>query len=396
MRTQTITLSISSGVVTFGMGLLAAVLPAYAQSLGASAALVGLLLASFGIARLLASLPAAWLARRVGERRMLVGSPAIIAPIAALCALPGGLWALALLCTAEGAAATAFATVSVAAIVGDAGPERRGRSLAGYQSAGLLGAALGPAVGGTAAQLFGARAAFLLYAVLAALVAVWLHWRLDWPSAARSAAPAAHLEPASRPAGQLLIDPRLLALWPIAFALIFTRIGVQLVIAPLLGAGRLGQQPQGIGLALSLSSFAALAAFYPAGALADRYGRSVAIVLGGLGMAGALALFAVSESYAAFVGAALLLGAGSGLIGPAPAAYLADVVPARDRATGVGMYRTLGDLGATLAPPLLGWVADRSGYGAALLVAGAPLLIAASVFAWLAPATQPAGSRFTR
>lgn len=43
MRTHTITLAVGTGVTTFGMGLLAAVLPVYAQSLGAGAALVGLL-----------------------------------------------------------------------------------------------------------------------------------------------------------------------------------------------------------------------------------------------------------------------------------------------------------------------------------------------------------------
>ena len=91
--------------------MLAPVLPAYAQSLGASATLVGLLLASFGVTRLFVSLPASWLAGRVGHRRLLVGSPLITAPAAALCAAAGGFWVLALFCIVEGAAAPPWMTI---------------------------------------------------------------------------------------------------------------------------------------------------------------------------------------------------------------------------------------------------------------------------------------------
>src|SRR5581483_10901404 len=103
-RSKGIALAGGAGLTSFGMGLLAPVLPSYAQSLGASATLVGLLLASFGITRLLMGLLAAGFARWVGYRRLLVGSPAIIAPVATLCALVGGFWALALFCLVEGAA----------------------------------------------------------------------------------------------------------------------------------------------------------------------------------------------------------------------------------------------------------------------------------------------------
>ena len=53
-------LAIGAGLTAFGMGLLIPILPGYAQSLGASVSVVGLLLASFGVARLVTSLPASW------------------------------------------------------------------------------------------------------------------------------------------------------------------------------------------------------------------------------------------------------------------------------------------------------------------------------------------------
>lgn len=340
-------------------------------------------------ARLLAALPAAWLARRLGSRRLLVGSPALTAPVAALCALPGGLWALALFCLVEGAAAAVFATIGTAAVAG-ASPEERGRSLAAYQAAGLFGAAAGPAIGGLVSQQWGPRAPFLLYAVLAALAAGWLQWRLH-PEGIRRVpalpiALAADARNDSRPVWRLFGDPRLLPFWLIAFALVFTRVGTQLVIAPLLGAGRLGLQPRAVGLALSMAGVGGLATFYPAGWLADRHGRKAAVVPGGLAMVAALALLATSTGYVTFALAALLLGAGSGLVGPAPAAHLVDHVPDADHLTGVALYRTSSDLGATLAPPLLGVIMDRTGYDMAILAAAALLSVAAGAFVWLAPA----------
>ena len=114
------------------------------------------------------------------------------------------------------------------------------------------------------------------------------------------------------------------------------------------------------------------------------------VIPGGLGMVGALALFAASGSYPLFLVAAVLLGLGSGLAGPAPAAGLADALPDEDRTTGVGVYRAIGDVSAALAPLLLGWFADQGGYNTALFAAAALLFAAVGMFAWRASADQAA------
>ena len=80
------------------------------------------------------------------------------------------------------------------------------------------------------------------------------------------------------------------------------------------------------------------------------------------------------------VTAALLLGVGSGLAGPAPGAYLADIFSGNDLATGVGVYRLVGDTGATIAPLFLGWITDRGGIGINLWVSLMVLLVAISLF----------------
>ena len=395
MRSTRLALAIGTGSASLGMGLLVPILPAYAASLGASATLIGLLLTSFGLTRLVVGLPSAWLAQRIGHRRLLVGSPALIAPVAAGCAVVGGFWPLAAFCLVEGGAAAAYATAGAAAAVAEPAPQERGMTLALYQAAGLLGAALGPAIGGIVGQQFGLRAPFVVYALLSAAVAWWL---------GRALGPDAFLPPLDQ-AGQLAHDRRsgrwwlasrdLLPLWLFAFILAAARTGTQLVAAPLLGAGRLGLSPRDIGLSLSTGGFAAVAVLYPAGWLAGRYGRKPVSAAGGLLMAGALVIFAASSSTASYVLAALMLGVAGGATGLAPVAYLADRVSDANRTLAVGTYRTLGDAGAAAAPLLLGWLIEQGSVRLSFLVTAAALLAGSALFAWLSPAGIAATARVT-
>lgn len=86
--------------------------------------------------------------------------------------------------------------------------------------------------------------------------------------------------------------------------------------------------------------------------------------------------------------AAMLFGVGSGLAGPAPSAYLADVVRTTERTIAIGLNRTLGDAGAALAPPLLGGLADLGGYALPLFAAAILLVVVTGVFGQFAPSER--------
>ena len=89
-----------------------------------------------------------------------------------------------------------------------------------------------------------------------------------------------------------------------------------------------------------------------------------ACVLSGL----ALYAFSLSRSYAWFLFSGTLLGIGTGLAGPAPAAYVADVAQPGQRGLTMGVYRTFGDVGVSIGPMALGWLADHVSYASALRV----------------------------
>src|SRR5581483_12155797 len=126
-----------------------------------------------------------------------------------------------------------------------------------------------------------------------------------------------------------------------------------------------------------------------AGVLADRYGRRWVIVPATLVSGLSLVLFALSGSYTMFLAASVVWGGGSGLSGPAPAAYVADIAPPAVRGQLFGLYRSVADLGYIAGPLLLGWMADR-GYSAPLYLTAAMFLVSGTLFALRAPETRVA------
>jgi MFS family permease len=97
----------------------------------------------------------------------------------------------------------------------------------------------------------------------------------------------------------------------------------------------------------------------------------------------ALAVLALSGDVTGFLVGAGLLALATSISGPAPAAFAADAVPAEMRGFSLGMFRTAGDLGLLVGPPVLGLIADAGGYGLAFGVNAAVVALATLVFVWV-------------
>ena len=359
---------VATGIIMLGQGVIGPVLPLYAKDFGVSATMVGATISVFGLARMLLNLPAGFLSDRFGRRLLLVGGPVITALGSFLSAGAGDIWQLLAFRFIAGAGSAMFMTGALILVTDISRPDNRGRMLGLYQGSLLLGVSIGPAVGGLTAELAGLRAPFIVVGLLAAVCAVWALRTM--PETYRMSAPPERSNdsedttaPAEGPFSfrSLFTNLGFTLISMVTFSIFFTRTGSRQTILALLGSERLGLSAGALGGVFAMMALLNLAAIGPSGAWADRFGRKRVIVPSAFITAGALLLFAVTGNIGLFLVAAVLQGIGTGLAGPAPAAYAADIVPAAGRGVSMGLYRTYSDVGFVIGPLLLGWIADATG-----------------------------------
>ncbi len=382
---------VATGVIMLGQGVIAPVLPLYAKDFGVSTTMIGASISVFGLARILFNLPAGLLSDRLGRRLLLVGGPIITAAGSFLSAFAGDIWSLLVFRFIAGIGSAVFMTAGITLVADISTPENRGRMLSLHLGSLLIGVSIGPAVGGLTAELINLRAPFILVGVLSAACAVWAlrvmpetHRRAVTAGAGEQVAGETEVEvtaaPPSAPVSirSLAGNMGLLLVSLVTFSIFFTRTGARQTVLPLSGNEEFGLSAGLLGLIFAMMALINLATIIPSGAWADRFGRKRVIVPSALLAAGALGLFAVTDSLPVFLIAAVLLALGTGISGPAPAAYAADVIPAQARGMGMGLFRTYSDIGFVVGPLLLGWIADATGgfgwplaFNAALMAAGA-------------------------
>lgn len=385
-------------VVMMGHGIISPVLPLFAKSFGVGAALAGLTISIFGVARLIMNLPAGFLSDRFGRRILLVGGPAIAALGGLLSGLSPDFSALLAFRFISGAGSAMYMTGAMIFLVDITSEENRGRIMSLYQGSILLGVAVGPAVGGGVAELAGIRSPFFLVAVLAGLAALWSLARMpetakrvelggDRPDSSvleRDVGPPPQRIGTSAAIRSLLSRPDFLLVSLLTMSIFLTRTGGRLTLLPLVGEERLGLGFGALGAIFGMMTVLNLFVLLPAGTMIDRVGRKAVIIPSALITGAGLTLFALSGDVWVFVLAGVVHGIGSGIVGPAPAAYAADIAPEGMRGVSMGLYRTFGDAGFVIGPVMLGSIADLAGFGFALVFNAAILVAFALLFALFA------------
>jgi MFS family permease len=262
-------------------------------------------------------------------------------------------------------------------------PQTRARVIAANQGALLFGVSIGPALGGLLAEGFGFRVPFFVVAVASALTAVYAFMRL--PETHHGANAPARPAPTEHSAWRQLVFSRdFVSVAAVTAAVFLTRAGSRMTLMPLLAAAQFGYSAGALGVLFTVMALVNLAGLGPAATIADRFGRKWTIVPSGAIVAAALLGLALSSAEGGFLAAAALLAVGTAVIGPAPAAYVADITPPNIRGLAMGLYRSAGDVGFVLGPFLLGALADATSIPWALAVNALLFAAATASFGWLA------------
>ena len=434
-------LIVASFMIAVGFGLVAPVLPNYAQNFNATVTMATMVVSALAITRLLFAPTAGKIITRFGERPVYTIGMLIVSVTSFMIAFAWDYWVLLAARAAAGIGSVMFTVSAMGLLVRLSPAHMRGRISGYYATAFLLGNLLGPVIASALAP-FGMRAPFIVYgfSLLAAGLIVWflmpsqaaLEAERDAIMEAAALAegkgtgvlPSAAPSPASESGDESAADSptgasgkaakpaasggaagksdlpamtvrdalkfsnyrsALVSNWAIGWSV----FGVQSSIIPLAAAylatgGDMSNSVAGTllaSLAMATNSFGNALTQTFSGRFSDRFGRRV-MAFSGLLLAGSVVTFMGFAPVAwVFVSLTACLGIGAAFMGPSIQAAVSDVIGTR-RSGGqvLAVYQMFSDFGMILGPLVAGLIADAWGFVPAFIISG--LLLVAAAFTW--------------
>ena len=400
----------ASFMIAVGFGLVAPVLPNYAQNFNATVTMATMVVSALAITRLIFAPSAGQMITRWGERPVYTIGMLIVSVTSFMIAFAWDYWVLLGSRAVAGIGSVMFTVSAMGLLVRLSPAHMRGRISGYYATAFLLGNLLGPVIASALAP-FGMRAPFIVYgfSLLAAGLIVWFLMPSEGkgtgvlPSAADS--PAGATGKGAKPAASggaagksdlpamTVRDAlkfsnyrsALVSNWAIGWSV----FGVQSSIIPLAAAylatgGDMSNSVAGTllaSLAMATNSFGNALTQTFSGRFSDRFGRRV-MAFSGLLLAGSAVTFMGFAPVAwVFVSLTACLGIGAAFMGPSIQAAVSDVIGTR-RSGGqvLAVYQMCSDFGMILGPLVAGMIADAWGFVPAFIISG--LLLVAAAFTW--------------
>jgi MFS transporter, DHA1 family, multidrug resistance protein len=384
------------GVNQLGFGAMVPSLPLYAQSFGVSASAIGLAVAVYGLARFVIAVPSGKLSDMLGRRPTLAIGGLISAVGNLWCAWATGYPEFILARFVAGAGAGLIVTTGQVVLADITTPSTRGRTIAIYQATFIFAVGVGPFPGGILAEHFGLAAPFTAYGIASLLATVVAWFAISETrdiSRMKRSKDAAELPSFLTQVRLLTARLGFLLVSLISFMNSVVRTGALFALIPLLATETLGLSVSAVGFAMMMGSVSGLAAAYPSGWFADRFGRKAVIVPSTV-MAGlSMVLFCFAPSYAWFVAASIAWGVAISIGAAAPAAYAADSAPEGMNAAAVSTFRMMGDAGYMIGPLALGMLADVYGSVTAIMISAVLMVLVGIAFALFAEETHRGSGR---
>jgi len=376
MKGKLTVLMITAFVDMLGLAMVIPLLPFYATKLGASATIVGVLIAAFSIAQL-ASAPL-WgrFSDRYGRRPALLAGLLISAVAYVIFAYAITLWLLLLCRIVQGLGGGTIGVVQ--AYVADASdPKDRAKSLGWLSAATSLGAVVGPAIG-SALIHWGRHAPGIASAIFCILVSIFagVYLRESREEIAATSEHAVVHQTSVGAVWSVIARPREPAqrlIWIYAIA-----IGAFYGTAPtlpLLLANRLPINEGNVGyFVMYLGGMGVFVRAGILGRMIEWLGEVRLTRLGLVLLALGLALIAAVHSYLTLLMALTLMPLGTAFVFPCVTAMLSRVVPTRHRGLYMGVQHTFGGVSRVIFPLAAGVAMDHLGLGFPFVIAGVLVL----------------------
>jgi MFS family permease len=387
------------------------VLPLFAEHLGATESIVGLIAAASTVVGIVVSIPAGALSDVFGRRKVILFATFIFASAPFLYLPIQSAWQLVLARVYHGFATAILGPVALA-LVADLFVVRRGESMGWYSSATLIGRSAAPFIGGFLLTLFAAsvmwhyRIVYLVCGVagtLAFLIAFLLpiqkrnseNTDKGRKCALSSTEKSESTDEKSFSTKErffsmlsglsMVVRHRGILFTSVAEAVQFFGYGAYEIFLPLY-AQAIGMSPSLIGILLGAKVLTLTFVKPLMGRISDRYGRRGQIMLGLAAGALGLALIPFFRSFWILFLLSLLLGLSTATVTASTAALVADLATS-SYGSALGVMSTIMDVGHASGPPVTGYLIEvvgkvnkMRGYRFAYPIVGGLLLLAAFLF----------------
>ena len=137
-------LSLVTFLILLGLSMVSPILPTYAESFQVSYTLVGFVVSSFAVTRMILDMPAGLLSRRYDKKKIMISGLVLLSVSSVLAGFAPNYITLVIARMIEGAGSALYVTTATVFLAQISGEEKRGQWMSLYMGMLLLGAIFGP------------------------------------------------------------------------------------------------------------------------------------------------------------------------------------------------------------------------------------------------------------
>ncbi len=388
-------LFIAVAVAMLGIGIIAPILPLYADTLSASGLAIGGIMAAFSLSRGVLGPFVGRLSDRIGRKRILVLGLGTFAVVSLFYSLASTVWQLVAVRAVQGAASV-MVTPIAQAYVGDMTPVgREGRMMNLFYAAMFIGVGLGPLLGGVLTDLWSYHAAFAGMGLLSTVALVLVAWAVPSDHAAAERSVRMQSEAPMVPLRRIARHDTVKAILTYVATRGFWRQGFN-TFYPLFAASALGWSSSDVGTVMSAYFIAGGLFQIPFGILADRWPRGPQILLGSFAAPLLLLVIPFVRGLPAVLTIMFSIGALSAFSRASILALRTELGRSHGMATLAGLHGSAFASGQMLGPIATGAVVDVYGLSAAFPLGSLVGVVGSvGVILWLRRSTRTASDAGT-